>query len=113
MNRPIRDGSDRYSGRYANGEKAYRTNVPRHADTNVPEPHADAQGPHSRLQRDARDPSRVYSATEFDDNGDPVKRVDFAGRAGDRLPHEHPYEPATKGFGDKQPLNVWSGDSKE
>jgi hypothetical protein len=61
------------------------------------------------LQADARDPSRVYSATEFDGNGDPVKRVDFAGRTGDPLPHEHPYDPATKGFGDKRPLNEGSG----
>ncbi len=100
--------SERYSGRYPDGQKAYRTNVPRDPDTNVPEPHPDAQGPHSRLQADARDPSRVYSATEFDENGNPLNRVDFAGRRGDPVPHEHRYDPATKAFGDKHPLNVGS-----
>jgi len=99
-------GSGRYSGRYADGQKAYRTNVPRNPDTNIPEPDPAATGPHSRLQPDAQDSSRTYSATEFDAEGNPVKRIDFAGRKGDPLPHEHPYNPATKGFGDKQPLNT-------
>jgi hypothetical protein len=47
---------------------------------------------------------RIYSATEFDANGNPVRRVDFAGRKGDPLPHQHKYNPETKGFGDKEPL---------
>jgi len=95
----------RYSGRYEDGQRSYRTNVPRDPNTNIPTPDPDALGPHSRLQPDARDPSRVYSATEFNAAGDPVRRVDFAGRAGDSLPHEHPYDPETKGFGPKRPLD--------
>ena len=95
----------RYSGRYADGEKAYRTNVPRDAKTNSPVPLEDASGPHSRLQRDARNPERVYSAVEFDASGAPVKRIDFAGRAGDSVPHQHRYNPRTKGFERKEPLD--------
>ena len=95
----------RYSGRYADGQKAYRTNVPRDAKTNAPVPLQDASGPHSRLQRDAQDPGRTYSATEFNAAGEATKRIDFAGRQGDVLPHQHAYDPATKGFGDKQPLD--------
>jgi hypothetical protein len=95
----------RYSGRYADGQKAYRTNVPRDPSTNTPIPLEDASGPHSRLQRDAQDPGRTYSATEFDAAGNATKWVDFAGRQGDALPHQHAYDPATKGFGDKKPLD--------
>jgi hypothetical protein len=98
-------GGPRYSGRYMGGQRAYRTNVPRHPKTNVPVPDPKATGPHSRLQRDAMDPNRVYSATEFDAAGQPVKRIDFAGREGDALPHQHPYDPSTKGFGPKEPLD--------
>ena len=96
--------ADSYSGRYANGQKAYRTNVPRDANNN-PIPDPQAQGAHSRLQLDKKDPSRVYSATEFDANGQPVKRIDFAGRKGDPIPHEHIYDPANKQF-DPQKLPV-------
>lgn len=95
---------ERYSGRYEDGQKAYRTNVPRDAQNNH-EPLPDADGAHSRLQPDAKDPSKTYSATEFDQNGQAVKRVDFAGRKGEVIPHEHPYDPATKAFGDKRPLS--------
>jgi RHS repeat-associated protein len=95
----------RFSGRYADGQKAYRTNVPRDPKTNVPSPLPEAKGPHSRLQPDAVDSGRTYSATEFDANGQPVRRVDFAARTGQDLPHQHPYNPSTKGFGDKQPLD--------
>jgi hypothetical protein len=98
------EDTGRYSGRYADGQKAYRTNVPRDANNN-PIPDPEATGAHSRLQPDARDPSRTYSATEFDENGQAVKRVDFAGRKGDTLPHQHPYDPNTKGFGSKEPLD--------
>lgn len=93
----------RYSGRYGDGQKAYRTNVPRDA-TNTPSPHPDATGAHTRLQRDAVNPNRVYSGTEFDAAGNPMKRVDFAGRKGDAVPHQHPYDPATKAFGPKESL---------
>jgi RHS repeat-associated protein len=93
-----------YSGRYADGQKAYRTNVPRDSKT-TPIPLEDASGPHSRLQRDAQDPGRIYSATEFDAAGNATKRVDFAGRQGDVLPHQHAYDPVTKAFGDKKPLD--------
>jgi hypothetical protein len=93
-----------YSGRYGNGQRAYRTNVPRDAQNN-PIPDPQAQGAHSRLQFDKKDPSRVYSATEFDANGNPVKRIDFSGRKGDPIPHQHMYDPATKGF-DPQKLPV-------
>jgi hypothetical protein len=98
------EDSGRFSGRYDDGQKAYRTNVPRDANNN-PIPDPEATGAHSRLQPDARDPSRTYSATEFDENGQAVKRVDFAGRKGDTLPHQHPYDPKTKGFGSKEPLD--------
>ena len=84
----------------------YRTNVARNPVTNVPEPHPDAHGPHCRLQPDARYPGRTYTATEFDGNGEPVNRIDFAGRSTDRVPHEHRYDPATKALGEKQPLRV-------
>src|SRR5262249_52932832 len=94
---------ERYSGRYSDGKKAYRTNVPRDANNN-PEPLPEAEGPHSRLQQDAKDPSRTYSATEFNDQGEAVKRVDFAGR-GEEVPHEHPYNPQDQSFGDKHPLS--------
>jgi hypothetical protein len=97
--------SERFSGRYADGEKAYRTNVPRDPVTNEPAPLPEASGPHSRLQPDAKNPGRTYSATEFDANGQAVKRVDFAGRKGDQLPHQHEYDPATKGFKEKKPLD--------
>jgi RHS repeat-associated protein len=93
----------RYSGRYADGQKAYRTNVPRDAENN-PLPDSEATGSHSRLQRDRVDPSRNFSATEFDEHGHPIKRIDFAGRKGDPLPHQHRYDPKTKGFGPKEPL---------
>jgi hypothetical protein len=94
----------RYSGRYADGQKAYRTNVPRDKQNN-PIADPNAKGPHSRLQRDAQDESRVFSATEFDGQGNPVRRVDFAGRQGDTLPHSHSYDPTTKGFSKtKDPL---------
>ncbi|MEP6539528.1 MAG: RHS repeat-associated core domain-containing protein, partial [Bryobacteraceae bacterium] len=95
----------RFSGRYADGEKAYRTNVPRDPVTNEPTPLPGASGPHSRLQPDAKNPGRTYSATEFDANGKAVKRTDFAGRKGDQLPHQHEYDPATKGFKEKKPLD--------
>ena len=99
---------NRYSGRYADGQKAYRTNVPRDPVTNnpspvAPEPGAPVEGPHSRLNRDAVNPDRIYSAVEFDGNGNPVGRTDFAGRPGDTLPHYHPYDPKTGGFGKKIP----------
>ena len=94
----------RYSGRYADGEKAYRTNVPRDSNQN-PIPDPAAVGAHSRLQVDARNSGRVYSATEFDETGKAVKRIDFAGRKGDTLPHQHSYDPSTKGFGPKEPLD--------
>ena len=97
------NASKRYSGRYADGEKAYRTNVPRDAK-NTPVPDPAATGPHTRLQPDAVNPGRPYSGTEFDANGVPVKRVDFSGRKGDPLPHLHPYDPNTKTFGPKEPL---------
>ena len=100
---------DRYSGRYEDGQKAYRTNVPRD-ENNVPEVDSEEPGEiigrHTRLQPDKKDPSRTYSGTEFDDEGNPVKRVDHAGRKGDELPHEHKYNPETKGFGPKEPLNT-------
>lgn len=96
--------SERYSGRYGDGEKAYRTNVPRGA-TGEPVPDPDASGPHSRLQPDAKNPARTYSATEFDANGQPVRRVDFAGRQGDTIPHQHEYDPGRKTFEkEKKPL---------
>jgi hypothetical protein len=91
------------SGRYADGQKAYRTNVPRDPKTNVPTPVEEAAGPHTRLQYDARDPNRIYSGTEFDAAGNPVKRIDFAGR-GEAVPHQHPYDPGNKGFGPKGPM---------
>ena len=93
----------RYSGRYADGEKAYRTNVPRDGNNN-PLPDPDADGPHSRLQMDARNPSRIYSATEFNQE-QTVKRIDFAGRPGDELPHQHMYNPDIQSFGPKGPLS--------
>jgi RHS repeat-associated protein len=96
--------AESYSGRYGNGQRAYRSNVPRDANNN-PIPDPQAQGAHSRLQFDKKDPSRVYSATEFDANGNPVKRIDFSGRKGDPIPHQHMYDPATKGF-DPQKLPV-------
>ena len=30
--------------------------------------------------------------------------MDFAGRKGDAIPHQHEYNPANKGFGEKTPL---------
>ena len=93
----------RYSGRYADGEKAYRTNVPRDAN-NTPLPDPGATGPHTRLQPDAVNPGRAYSGTEFDANGVPVKRVDMAGRPGETLPHQHTYDPKTRALGPKEPL---------
>jgi hypothetical protein len=80
-----------YSGRYRDGQRAYRTNVPRDTHQN-PLPDPQASGAHSRLQKDARDPSRTYSATEFDDDGNPVQRIDFAGRRGDEVPHAHKWD---------------------
>jgi hypothetical protein len=67
-------------------------------------PDLEASGQHTRLQPDAVNPGRTYSGTEFDSNGIPVKRVDLAGRKGDVLPHQHPYDPATKALGPKEPL---------
>jgi RHS repeat-associated protein len=96
--------SERFSGRYADGEKAFRTNVPR-GENGEPEPLPEASGPHSRLQPDAKNPERTYSATEFDANGKPVRRIDFAGRKGDTVPHQHDYDPAKKTFEkDKKPV---------
>jgi RHS repeat-associated protein len=74
----VESAGGRYSGRYADGQKAYRTNVPRDANNN-PIPDPEATGPHSRLQPDAVDHSRIYSATEFDENGQAVRRIDFSG----------------------------------
>ena len=91
-------------GRYGDGQPAYRSNVPRDRRTGVPSPLDDASGAHNRLQYDGRDPKRIYSATEFDRNGRTVGRTDFAGRKGQEVPHYHPYDPSTKGFGAKQPL---------
>lgn len=59
-----------------------------------------ADAPHSRLQFDAKIPNRVYSATEFDANGMAVRRLDFAGRRVDPLPHWHDYDPITQEFVD-------------
>jgi hypothetical protein len=64
----------------------------------------ESNGAHSRLQPDAVDPKRIYSGTEFDAQGKPVRRVDLAGRRGEPVPRAHPYNPETKGFGPKQPL---------
>jgi hypothetical protein len=94
----------RFSGRYANGQKAYRTNVPRDANNNpIPDPASNGT-PHTKFQFDKKDPNRVYSGTEFDANGQAVKRVDLSGRKGDPIPHEHPYDAKDKSFGPKQPL---------
>jgi hypothetical protein len=91
-------GGGRFSGQYADKQKAYRSNVPRDANNN-PLPDPDAQGAaHTRLQMDKKDPNRVYSGTEFNQNGQAVKRTDMAGRKGDPLPHEHTYNPTTKAF---------------
>jgi RHS repeat-associated protein len=94
----------RFSGRYPDGQKAYRTNVPRD-DKNNPLPDPSATGPHTRLQPDRLDPKRIFSGTEFGSQGTPVRRVDFSGRPGDPLPHQHPYDPLTKAFGPKEPLS--------
>jgi len=93
----------RFSGRYADGQKAYRTNVPRDSKNN-PIPDPEAQGAHSRLQRDAKDPRRVYSGTEFDASGQAKKRVDHAGRPGQPLPHEHDYNAKNQRFEPKKPV---------
>jgi hypothetical protein len=95
---------ERYSGRYADGQRAYRTNVPRD-ENGMPAPDPGSverpvDGAHSRLQFDKKDPSRVYSATEFDENGQPVRRIDFAARSGQELPHEHVWIPGTNKFSD-------------
>jgi RHS repeat-associated protein len=93
-----------YSGRYADGARAFRTNVPKD-NHNVPTPDPTATGAHSRLQRDAVNPYRVYSATEFTKSGTPIKRTDFAGRQGDLLPHQHKYIPETRSFSkQKEPV---------
>ena len=102
-NRAPRTKGDRYSGRYADGQKAYRNNVPRNKKGD-PIPLEEAKGPHNRFNPDKRDPNRPYSSTEFDANGNAVGRTDFAGRPGETLPHYHPYDPGTKGFGPKGPL---------
>lgn len=99
------EGSGRFSGNYADGQKAYRTNAPRD-NKNNPEPLPEAEGAHTRLQMDKKDPTRTYSGTEFDANGKAVKRVDFAGRQGDELPHEHPYNANDQSFGPKQSLST-------
>jgi hypothetical protein len=78
---------------------------PRDASNN-PEPLPEAEGAHSRLQFDAQDSSRVYSATEFDENGNAVQRTDFAGRKSNELPHSHDYNQDTQGFDKtKKPVN--------
>jgi hypothetical protein len=64
------------------------------------------------LQPVAVDRGRTYSATEFDGDGNPVKRVDLAGRMGDSLPHEHRYNSTTNSFGDKQPLFTEPNDTE-
>ncbi len=99
------EGSGRFSGNYTDGQKAYRTNAPRD-NKNNPEPLPEAEGAHTRLQMDKKDPTRTYSGTEFDANGKAVKRVDFAGRQGDELPHEHPYNANDQSFGPKQSLST-------
>jgi hypothetical protein len=58
---------------------------------------------HTRLQFDKKDPNRVYSGTEFDANGQAVKRTDFSARKNQPLPHDHSYNPETKGFEEKKP----------
>lgn len=71
----------------------------------LPEPAKGAVGPHSRLQFDAKDSSRIYSATEFDAHGNPVRRIDFAARSGQDLPHSHEWDPAKGTFSkEKVPL---------
>jgi hypothetical protein len=113
MPRPVRPNvvnpyfepsSGRFSGRYADGQKAYRTNVPRNKH-GVPEPESKQFGPHTRLQRDKKDPRRIYSGTEFDINGNPVRRIDLTGRRGDEIPHQHRYDSKTKEFLEKESLD--------
>jgi hypothetical protein len=97
------DPPSRYSGRYADGQRAYRTNVPRDG-FNTPLPDPGATGPHTRLQPDRVNPNRAYSGTEFDASGSAVGRIDLSGRPGEPLPHWHPYNPNNQSFGPKQPM---------
>ncbi len=91
------DKKEKHSGRYKDGQKAYRTNVPRDSKNN-PIPDERAVGEHTRLQKDKKDLSRIFSGTEFNGNGQAVKRVDHAGRPGDLLPHQHSYNSGNQAF---------------
>jgi hypothetical protein len=95
-----------YSGRYADGQRAYRTNVPTN-ENNIPLPDTKAVGEHSKLQFDAKDKGRIYSATEFGANGQPVKRIDFAARNGQPVPHSHAWDPDKQKFSkNKDPVGL-------
>jgi RHS repeat-associated protein len=81
----------------------------------VPIPEADA--PHTELgnKESKRRPGEKYpQAREFDENGKPVKTIDFTDHGEPSVhtnPHEHPYKPNPTGGtpirGDPQPLDTW------
>ena len=81
----------------------------------VPIPDTDA--PHTQLgtKESKRRPGERYpQAREFDENGNPVKTIDFTDHKESRIhpnPHEHPYEPNPTGGtpqrGDPKPLENW------
>ena len=86
-----------------------------HTENGVPIPDTDA--PHTQLgtKGSKRRPGEKYpQAREFDNNGKPVKGIDFTDHGEPGIhpnPHEHPYETnpteGTPQRGDPKPLENW------
>lgn len=84
-------------------------------ENGVPIPDTDA--PHTQLgtKDSKRRPGEKYpQAREYDENGEPVKTIDFTDHGEPLIhqnPHEHPYEPNSTGGtpqrGSPQPLTNW------
>ncbi|WP_201747888.1 DUF6443 domain-containing protein [Chitinophaga vietnamensis] len=85
------------NGRVNIGEYSHEQSqreLPRDSRTGEPVPDPQATGPHTQLGSKEGRKGTYNQAREFDQNGKPVKDIDFTdhGRPGNHVnPHEHPY----------------------
>ncbi|WP_198315859.1 RHS repeat domain-containing protein [Chitinophaga tropicalis] len=104
------------NGRVNIGEYSHEPSqrpLPRDPKTKEPMSDPEATGPHTQLGSREGRKGTYNQAREFDQNGKPVKDIDFTdhGRPGNHTnPHEHPFiqnpTGGTPQHGDAQPLNI-------
>lgn len=87
--------------------------LPRDPVTGNPIPEPDAEGPHTQLgtrrSRGGRGPDSYPQGREFDENGKPVRDIDWTDHGRPYLPghvnpHQHVYDPQTGKRGPAEPL---------